>query len=861
MKKNYSYFQIVLTILILFSFGSNGICQNPFITKWKTTKPNEKIKICINDLKKNSNSKFRHFVKSSYDYSVQYSDNGITKNKFGLKSDLIIQFKNPGEHIVEISGKFPAIMYRDKDSMWAKKLIDIIQWGDIQWESMCSAFRATNLSVISAQDIPNLAEVESMKSMFENATKFNSQLNSWNVSSVECFKKMFHNVKEFNKPLNNWNMQNAKNIAFMFCDTDEFNSDISTWNTSSLINMNYCFANTNSFNQDISKWNLTSIKKLKNSLFMAKAFSSENYTKLIMSWANANISTNAEFYVPVKYWSLAKEAKIQLKKRMPNLYDEGSLKPLVMSWETEGVDNSISLALNQERKYDCDYFIDWGDGSEIQNIKNSQNPSHSYESSDVYPISIYGKFPSLCSLSTLETLEDKNENFKTLSQWGDIVWEDLSGAFYNCVNFELTANDIPNLSKVNSLFKTFRGARMFNSNINDWDVSNVSNFAECFTACANFNQPLDKWDMAKATSTSLMFCAAEKFNQDISSWDVSNVRDMKVMFFDVAKFNSDISSWNVSNVEDTQYMFFGAMSFNQDLSNWDVSKVRNMQYMFFNSVEFNSDISEWDVSNVVDMQYMFDNAMSFNTDISAWNTINVRNMCSMFGGAVSFNQDISSWNVSNVEDMSLMLSLTKSFDQDISNWDISKCMNFENIFSYSNISIENYDEILISWADKISNSPSPSSTIDFINQYHTELSTEAISLFEEKGWTVNDKGLLQNPEESGEMLNPSIEEIDTYREGSSSKLDLELQEEELNPLQSVKIYPNPSTDGIIRLRLGDDNLDFVLVKVYTSHGKLIYTKKHYDREFALEKRLNFGNYILQLIKGKYNVTRNITVKR
>ena len=39
------------------------------------------------------------------------------------------------------------------------------------------------------------------------------------------------------------------------------------------------------------------------------------------------------------------------------------------------------------------------------------------------------------------------------------------------------------------------------------------------------------------------------FNGDISQWNVSNVTDMSSMFYKSA-FNGDISNWDVSNVRD-----------------------------------------------------------------------------------------------------------------------------------------------------------------------------------------------------------------------------------------------------------------------------------------------------------------------
>jgi len=70
-----------------------------------------------------------------------------------------------------------------------------------------------------------------------------------------------------------------------------------------------------------------------------------------------------------------------------------------------------------------------------------------------------------------------------------------------------------------------------------------------------------------------MFGDTTVFNQDIGNWDVSNVTNMFGMFWDADAFNQDIGSWNVSNVTDMGSMFRQVNAFNQNLSSWDVNGV------------------------------------------------------------------------------------------------------------------------------------------------------------------------------------------------------------------------------------------------------------------------------------------------
>ena len=72
-----------------------------------------------------------------------------------------------------------------------------------------------------------------------------------------------------------------------------------------------------------------------------------------------------------------------------------------------------------------------------------------------------------------------------------------------------------------------------------------------------------------------MFHYADVFNQDISNWDVSNVTNMTGVFAECRNFNQDISSWDVSKATSMHGMFYQS-NFNNDISNWDPKlKIQN----------------------------------------------------------------------------------------------------------------------------------------------------------------------------------------------------------------------------------------------------------------------------------------------
>ena len=119
-----------------------------------------------------------------------------------------------------------------------------------------------------------------------------------------------------------------------------------------------------------------------------------------------------------------------------------------------------------------------------------------------------------------------------------------------------------------------------------------------FYANSVFNQDISNWDVSNVTDMNFMF-ASTNFNGDISKWDVSNVIDMHCMFKD-SKFNGDISQWNVSNVIDMHCMFYANSVFNQDISNWDVKKVKEIGDIFTNSMIQNKYKPKFNITEAFD---------------------------------------------------------------------------------------------------------------------------------------------------------------------------------------------------------------------------------------------------------------------
>ena len=323
-----------------------------------------------------------------------------------------------------------------------------------------------------------------------------------------------------------------------------------------------------------------------------------------------------------------------------------------------------------------------------------------------------------------------------IGTWNVSNVTNMSEMFANAgFNANINAWDVSNVSNMSNMFK---GTVLFNKDLGSWDVSSVTDMTGMFNDAIAFNQDLGTWNVSGVTDMSRMFYGATAFNQDIGSWNVSSVTNMFAIFFNATTFNQDLGTWNVSSVTDMTGMFSAATAFNQGLSTWDVSNVTNMTGMFSASTAFNQDLSTWNVSGVTDMSGMFSDATSFNQNLGVWNVGSVTKMPDMFSGATAFDQDLSAWDVSSVAIMSGMFNSATVFDQDLGSWNVSSVIDMSDMFLGTGLSISNYDNTLIGWA----NLPGLQSNVNFHAGSSIYCAVEEKQhIIDTYGWNLTDGGI------------------------------------------------------------------------------------------------------------------------
>ena len=276
--------------------------------------------------------------------------------------------------------------------------------------------------------------------------------------------------------------------------------------------------------------------------------------------------------------------------------------------------------------------------------------------------------------------------------------------FYNNNTTNLTMIDTENFpfSRIGSQFKSLNDITILPS-FKPYFLQETS-LIECFRNCSNFNSNISNWDTSNVTNMNSMFNGASLFNQNIGSWNTSNVTIMGGMFFIATNFNQNIGSWNTSKVTDMGNMFNGASLFNQNIGSWNTSNVTIMGGMFANATNFNQNIDSWITSNVTLMTGLFFNATNFNNGQTSggtgtvplnWDTSKVTTMLNMFRNAINFNQNIGSWNTSNVTMMQNMFQGTTTVGTTFNNgqasggtgtaplnWITTNVTNMNSMFQY-----------------------------------------------------------------------------------------------------------------------------------------------------------------------------------
>ena len=473
-----------------------SFCQRAFITTWDTTKTGTS----------NSTAIEIPLGNGVFNYHVDWDEDGIADDAF-LEEGIFHDFGEAGTYRVGIVGDLQHLYFDvegDKD-----KLVEINQWGDLEWTSMAGTFAGCRNLKIVATDVPDLSNVTSLSHMFNGATNFSDEsdlMGTWDVSTIQDMSYVFANTELFDEDISGWDTSSATDMTGMFQGAEQFNQNITSWNTANVVDMKYMFFDAKNFDRNIGVWNTANVVDITQMFSGAAAF-------------NGNLSG----------WNTSK-----LTSLVGVFQDAVSFDQDISSWNTDSVEQTDHL-FSGARLFNQDISV-W-DMSKVTSMKYMFHDAVAF---------------------------DQNLNI-----WDTARVTDMSGMFYGATNFngDISAWDVGALTNADFMFCNTAD---FNINISQWKTSSIRYNRGMFYNATGFNQDIGAWNMSALEDASYLFSGAVLFDQDLSAWNVSKVRNMSYMFHGAISFDQDLSTWDVQNVMQMDSMLnFCGMS----VANYDATLV------------------------------------------------------------------------------------------------------------------------------------------------------------------------------------------------------------------------------------------------------------------------------------------------
>ncbi|MFK8009411.1 MAG: BspA family leucine-rich repeat surface protein [Saprospiraceae bacterium] len=400
--------------------------QNAFITTWKTD----------HDGISNSTSitiPIDSTINHIYNYDVDWNNDGIF-DELGITSSVTHNFGSEGIYTIQIRGDFPRIYFNNEGDK--AKILDISQWGDIEWKFMTSAFKGCENLNISATDAPDLSNITSLQTTFSGCTSLNANIENWNVGNISNFYFAFASCSNFNQPLDNWDMSSATNLQRMFIGCSSFNQPLNNWDVSNVTHFGAMFSGCSVFDQPLNNWDVS------NGIYMGLMFTGAN-----------------EFNGDITNWN---------------------------------IENAVSLKGTFQEAYKFNQDIsNW-------NIQNVKNLSYTFKGATVFNQDI-GNW-DVSQVTKMEWIfAGANDFNQDIGSWDVSQVVNMNYAFFHTYKFNQDISNW-NTSNVISMQNMFNSAIIFNQDIGNWNVGNVTGMNSMFEHAAAFDQDIGNWDVSQVTS-------------------------------------------------------------------------------------------------------------------------------------------------------------------------------------------------------------------------------------------------------------------------------------------------------------------------------------------------------------------------
>jgi len=492
----------LMVLLVVCSVAGAWAQGRPFVTKWKFEK-NKEVTIPI----------------YGDGYKLVIADpNGIEDEIAAQSGAYTFTPTETGEYTVKAGPEGVEYMNMESAGGSREALIEVVQFGTVEWTSMASTFRGCkNMTFAASIDVPDLSKVSSMNRMFQDCMAFNHpSIADWNVGNVTEMNSTFSGCSIFNQSLAGWNVSSvtAMNAMFFYCTA--FNQPLSNWDVSKVTDMSNMFVNCTAFNQSLINWRVGNVTRM-HAMFQGCS----SFNQPLSSWNVSKVTTMGNMFVncsafnqPLDRWDVS-----QVTEMSYMFYKCNSFNQPLEKWDVSQVTDMSYMF------YGCNSFNQPLDSWDVSNVTNME-----------YMFSGCNSFN------------------QPLEKW--------------------------NVSNVSNMEYMFASCNSFNQPLEKWNVSNVTNMEYMFSGCNSFNQPLSNWNVSKVTNMRNMFSSCSSFNQPLDSWDVSNVTNMTSMFSFASSFNQPLGKWKIqTSVGGLSETAMSTENYSQSLVDWAAqTEIKNIQF-------------------------------------------------------------------------------------------------------------------------------------------------------------------------------------------------------------------------------------------------------------------------------------------
>lgn len=213
----------------------------------------------------------------TYDFIVDWGDGSTDDITTHNDSAVSHTYEDAGEYEIRITGTIEGWSFDDSfgsinAAAQSVKILEISSWGPLAFGDTEAQFMGASNLEITASDVPDLSETRDLDWAFYDASSLTTvpNMGDWDTSNVQSMRSIFH-------------------------EASNFNTDIGGWDTSNVVNMQNAFRRATAFDQDLSSWDVSALVNA-NTMFTSMTLSTANYDALLIGWEEQLVKNNVTFH-------------------------------------------------------------------------------------------------------------------------------------------------------------------------------------------------------------------------------------------------------------------------------------------------------------------------------------------------------------------------------------------------------------------------------------------------------------------------------------------------------------------------------------------------------------------------------------